>query len=203
VVGPDNALPAPVGIVRDPTDGAPDAQFGEDSVVNDQELGPYRIASKLGAGGMGDVWLATEISLGRKIALKLLPPDLTRDPARVQRFEQEARAASALTHPNVCTILALGRSAEGQHYIAMEYVEGETLRQRLTAKHMGPSRRSTSRSRLLAPSVPHTQRASSIGTSKPENVMIRRDGFVESSTSGWRSWRRQGSTTPPTQPARS
>ena len=106
--------------------------------MNDQELGPYRIVSKLGAGGMGDVWLATEISLGRKIALKLLPPDLMRDPARVQRFEQEARAASALTHPNVCTILALGRSTEGQHYIAMEYVEGETLRQRLTLKRMGP-----------------------------------------------------------------
>ena len=76
---------------------------------------------------MGEVWLATEVRLGRKVALKLLPADLTRDPARVQRFEQEARAASALNHPNVCTILALGETADGQHYIAMEYVEGETL----------------------------------------------------------------------------
>ena len=69
---------------------------------------------------MGEVWLATEVRLGRKVALKALPADLTRDPLRVQRFEQEARAASALNHPNVCTIHALGETADGQHYIAME-----------------------------------------------------------------------------------
>ena len=94
-------------------------------------LDAYEIVRPLGSGGMGEVWLATEMRLGRKVALKLLPADLTRDPARVQRFEQEARAASALNHPNVCTIHALGETSEGQHYIAMEYVEGETLRQRL------------------------------------------------------------------------
>ena len=90
-------------------------------------LGPYEVIALIGAGGMGEVWLATELRLGRKVALKLLPPDLTRDPCRILRFEQEARAASALNHPNVCTIYALGETSEGQHYIAMEYVEGETL----------------------------------------------------------------------------
>ena len=95
-------------------------------------LDAYEIIRPLGSGGMGDVWLATETRLGRSVAVKVLPADLTRDPSRVQRFEQEARAASALNHPNVCTIFALGETSEGQQYIAMEYVEGETLRRRLT-----------------------------------------------------------------------
>jgi serine/threonine protein kinase len=94
-------------------------------------LDAYEIVRPLGSGGMGEVWLATEVRLGRKVALKLLPTDLTREPSRVLRFEQEARAASALSHPNVCTILALGETSDGLRYIAMEYVEGETLRQRL------------------------------------------------------------------------
>jgi serine/threonine protein kinase len=85
---------------------------------------------------VGEVWLATERRLGRKVALKLLPAHLTREPVRVQRFEQEARTASALSHPNVCTILALGETADSQHYIAMEYVEGETLRQRLSTTRL-------------------------------------------------------------------
>jgi serine/threonine protein kinase len=63
---------------------------------------------------MGEVWLATEVRLGRKVALKVLPADLTRDPLRVQRFEQEARAASALNHPNVCTIHTLGQTSDGR-----------------------------------------------------------------------------------------
>ena len=103
-------------------------------------LADYEIIRTLGTGGMGEVWLATELRLGRKVALKLLPADLTRDPGPIQRFEQEARAASALSHPNVCTILALGETTDGQHYIAMEYVEGETLRQRLSTARLYDSR---------------------------------------------------------------
>src|SRR5215210_9262077 len=99
-------------------------------------LGPYEVVALIGAGGMGEVWLATELRLGRRVALKLLPADLTRDPTRIQRFEQEARAASALNHPNVCTIHALDQTSDGQHYIAMEYVEGETLRQRLATSKL-------------------------------------------------------------------
>ena len=100
-------------------------------------LDAYEIVRPLGSGGMGEVWLATEVRLGRRVALKVLPSDLTQDPLRVQRFEQEARAASALSHPNVCTIHALGQTSDGQHYIAMEYVDGETLRHRLSTS---PSR---------------------------------------------------------------
>ena len=99
-------------------------------------LGPYEVVALIGAGGMGEVWLATELRLGRKVAIKLLPADLTRDPVRIERFEQEARAASALNHPNVCTIHALDETSDGQHCIAMEYVEGGTLRRRLTTSRL-------------------------------------------------------------------
>jgi serine/threonine protein kinase len=99
-------------------------------------LDHYELVLLLGAGGMGEVWLAKELRLERKVALKLLPAELTRDPARVSRFEQEARAASALNHPSVCHIYTLGETGKGQHYIAMEYVEGETLRKRLTTSRL-------------------------------------------------------------------
>ena len=91
------------------------------------KLGRYEIRSQLGAGGMGEVYLAMDEQLRRKVALKLLPAGLTKDEDRVRRFEQEARATSALNHPNILTIYEIGQ-AEGEHYIASEYVEGETLR---------------------------------------------------------------------------
>jgi serine/threonine-protein kinase len=91
-----------------------------------QSLGPYQIVSHLGAGGRGEVYLAEDSRLGRKVALKLLPDYFTMDHERVRRFKQEARAASALSHPNVATIYEIGE-AEGTTYIAMEYVEGQTL----------------------------------------------------------------------------
>src|SRR5438034_5200324 len=93
-------------------------------------IGPYRVRSRLGQGGMGVVYLADDTRLGRKVALKVLPPNVTSDAGRLKRFEQEARAASALNHPNILTIFEVGE-ADGEHYIAAEYVEGETLRQRL------------------------------------------------------------------------
>ena len=96
-------------------------------------LETYEIVAPLGSGGMGEVWLARDRKLNRQVALKVLPADLTQDPSRVARFQQEARAASALNHPNVCTIHALGETPDGQQFIAMEHVEGETLRQRLRA----------------------------------------------------------------------
>jgi serine/threonine protein kinase len=114
-------------------------------------LDAYEIERPLGAGGMGEVWLATEVRLGRKVALKILPPDLTRDPVRVQRFEQEARAASALNHPNVCHIYALGETPDGQRYIAMELVEGETLRHRLSTSRLTIREASISRFRSPPP----------------------------------------------------
>ena len=114
-------------------------------------LDAFEIVALLGRGGMGEVWLARDLKLGRQVALKLLPEDLTQDPSRVARFQQEARAASALNHPNVCTIYALGETPDGQQFIAMEFVEGETLRQRLAARPSGGARRSISPCRSLLP----------------------------------------------------
>jgi eukaryotic-like serine/threonine-protein kinase len=81
---------------------------------------------------MGEVWLARDTRLGRTVALKLLPPDLTTDEPRRARFQREARAASGLNHPNICTIYSLGDAADGRLYLTMEYVGGDTLRQRLS-----------------------------------------------------------------------
>ena len=82
------------------------------------------------------VWAAHQQTLDRRVALKFLPEEVARDPSRISRFEQEARAASALSHPNVAHIYALGQTADGQRYIAMELVEGETLRARLRSGHL-------------------------------------------------------------------
>ena len=93
----------------------------------------YRILEKLGSGGMGVVYKAEDTKLGRTVALKVLPPERVADPNRKRRFVQEARAASALNHPNIIIIHDIDE-AEGVHYIAMEHVEGKTL-DRLIARH--------------------------------------------------------------------
>src|SRR5260370_36397858 len=98
-------------------------------------LGHYRILSRLGAGGMGEVFLAEDARLQRKVALKVLLPEVAADAERLSRFVQEARLASALNHPNAAHIYEIGERESGQHlahYMAMEYVEGETLEARLS-----------------------------------------------------------------------
>ena len=94
-------------------------------------LGPYRIVSQLGSGGMGVVYLAHDPRLDRHVAIKLLPPDLTRDETAKQRFLQEAKAASALDHPNICTIHEINETDDGQLYLVMAHYEGETLKERI------------------------------------------------------------------------
>ena len=143
-----------------------------------RSLGHYEIVEKLGAGGMGEVYLAHDGNLHRKVALKILPAFFTQNPDRLRRFQQEARAASALNHPNILTIYEVGHK-DAVHYIATEYVDGETLRDRL---NRGPLR--TAEAIEVA-----TQIANALGAAhdagiihrdiKPENVMLRRDGIVK------------------------
>jgi eukaryotic-like serine/threonine-protein kinase len=138
----------------------------------------YRILEKLGSGGMGEVYLAEDKRLGRKMALKVLAAELTQNRDRLSRFDQEAYAASALNHPNILTIYEMGDEA-GRHYIATEYIDGETLRKRLQGAPM----------ELIdvldiaiqvAGALEEAHAAGIIHRDiKPENIMIRRNGHVK------------------------
>src|SRR6266404_493956 len=94
------------------------------------QLGRYEIRSKIGAGGMGEVYLAEDTRLHRKVAIKILPLNVAANQDRMRRFEQEATAAAALNHPNIAHIYEINES-EGQHFIAMEFIEGKTLREKI------------------------------------------------------------------------
>jgi serine/threonine protein kinase/tetratricopeptide (TPR) repeat protein len=142
------------------------------------KIGPYKVLNSLGAGGMGEVYLARDTRLGRKIALKFLSVDFTKDEERVRRFQQEARAASALNHPNLITIFEIGE-VESVHFISTEFIEGETLRGR-----MSPRRMSTLEICDVAIQVASALTAAhAAGIAhrdiKPENIMIRPDGVVK------------------------
>ena len=141
-------------------------------------FGWYRLEAKIGEGGMGEVYLAVDTRLGRRVALKVLPSEFTRDPDRLSRFRQEARTASALNHPNILTIHDVGE-VNATHFIAAEFVEGVTLRRRMEFTDLDL----TEILRIIG------QVASALGAAhaagvvhrdiKPENIMIRSDGYVK------------------------
>src|SRR5215813_8044983 len=143
-----------------------------------QQIQNYRIARQLGSGGMGEVYLADDIRLNRKVALKLLPPHFTVNPDRVRRFEREARAASALNHPNIVTIYEIGKS-NTTHFIAAEFVDGKTLRQLINEKPFTLNE-ALKVSMQVAEALSEAHAAGIVHRDiKPENIMIRQDGYVK------------------------
>jgi eukaryotic-like serine/threonine-protein kinase len=141
-------------------------------------MGRYRIVEPIGQGGMGRVFLAEDPVLGRRLAIKVLPPEFTHDQARRERLLHEARAASALNHPNIVVVHDLGES-EGALYIAMELVDGQTLREWARAKSRSPQ----DSLRMLRQATAALQVAHAAGLVhrdlKPENMLVRRDGLLK------------------------
>src|SRR6266487_6810090 len=110
-------------------------QNGQADLLIGRTIGHYKISERIGTGGMGDVYLATDIKAGRKAALKLLPERFTGDAERLKRFQQEAHALVGLNHPNILTVYEIGED-HSTHYIASELIDGETMRQRLMRGRM-------------------------------------------------------------------
>src|SRR6266498_495791 len=142
------------------------------------KLGRYEIRSKLGAGGMGEVYLAEDTELHRKVALKVLPVDVVTNKDRMRRFKQEATAAAALNHPNIAHIYEIGESAD-THFIAMEFVDGLTLRELI-------HRRQTDLAKLLrhlqhvADGLAKAHAAGIVHRDlKPDNIMVTREGHAK------------------------
>jgi eukaryotic-like serine/threonine-protein kinase len=141
-------------------------------------LGPYEILAPIGAGGMGEVYRARDPRLGREVAIKVLPEAVAADGDRLLRFEQEARSASALNHPNIVTIYEIG-TAGSVSYISMELVEGKTLREAV-AEGPVPTKRLVAIAAQVADALAKAHDAGIIHRDlKPDNLMVTRDGFVK------------------------
>ena len=141
-------------------------------------LGPYTILTPLGSGGMGEVYRARDTRLGRDVAVKVILAESARDPERVKRFEQEARAAGALNHPNVCAIHDLG-THDGSPYVVMELLEGESLRQKLDAGPI-PARKAIDYAAQVAHGLAAAHEKGIVHRDlKPENLFLAKDGRVK------------------------
>jgi eukaryotic-like serine/threonine-protein kinase len=138
----------------------------------------YKVIKKIGSGGMGEVYLAEDTRLNRKVALKVLPQEFTKDKARIRRFEREAKTVTALNHPYILTIYDIGQF-DSSTYIASEYIDGETLRQRMRTLRL-PLKEILTIVTQVAEALTAAHQAGIIHRDiKPENIMLQRDGYVK------------------------
>jgi Tol biopolymer transport system component len=143
-----------------------------------QRLGPFTLRERIGAGGMGEVWRADDPSLGRQVAIKVLPPAFSRDPERLRRFEQEARAAGQISHPNILTVHAVG-SDTGRPYLVTELLEGMTLRDRLDGGPL-PVRKALDAAIQIAQGLAAAHERGIVHRDlKPANLFVTEDGRVK------------------------
>ena len=151
---------------------------GQADLLIGRTIGHYKISEQIGTGGMGEVYLATDMTAGRKAALKLLPTRFTSDAERLKRFQQEARALVGLNHPNILTVYEIGED-HSTHYIASELIEGETLRQRLMRGRM-QLREAVDVAIQVASALAAAHETGIVHRDiKPENIMLRPDGYVK------------------------
>jgi len=151
----------------------------EQKLTPGQRVKHYQIVNLIGEGGMGEVYLATDTTLGRRVALKVLPAFVSKDPERLRRFTQEARAASRLSHPNVCVVHEIGETDDGRPFIAMEYVEGMTLRQRIRSQSMKLGDVLDIAIQIAEGLIAAHEAGIVHRDIKPENIIIRPEGYVK------------------------
>jgi serine/threonine protein kinase/Tol biopolymer transport system component len=180
-------LPAPAAVLQTAAQKtAPREAVPQDAVAEEigdgligRTIGPYQVLEILGGGGMGVVYKALDARLARTAALKFLPPELTRDPGSKERFVQEARAASGLDHPNLCTILELGEGPDGRLYLAMPCYDGETLRRRIERGPL-PVLEAIDIGEQIARGLSKAHRHGIVHRDiKPANVIVTADGVVK------------------------
>src|SRR5213080_2469360 len=148
------------------------------SLSTGTRLGRYEIRAQIGEGGMGEVYLAQDTKLDRKVALKILPAEVAAHLDRMKRFVQEAKAASALNHPNIITIYEIDETESG-HFIATEFIDGETLRERALKAPLKLAE-SLDIATQIASALTAAHAAGIVHRDlKPENVMLRQDGIVK------------------------
>src|SRR5947207_6172293 len=151
---------------------------GQADLLVGRTIGHYKISERIGTGGMGEVYLATDMTAGRKAALKLLPTRFTGDAERLKRFQQEAHAVVGLNHPNILTVYEIGED-HSTHYIASEMIEGETLRQRLMRGRMEVGEAVDIAIQVASALAAAHETGIVHRDIKPENIMLRPDGYVK------------------------
>src|SRR6266699_7107709 len=149
-----------------------------DSISPNTTIAPYTIVSKIGEGGMGEVYRARDAKLGRDVAIKVLPASLSENADRLRRFEQEAQAAGALNHPNILSIYHIG-THEGAPYIVSELLEGETLRERMAGGAL-PQRKAIDYGLQIAKGLAAAHEKGIVHRDiKPDNVFVTNDGRIK------------------------